>query len=101
MMAALALLPHLEEDERDARIRMLDFALLLVWWVFLYVYLVIPWQTVYVNEPAYSASFNITYLTEKLVLLVALGMLVYHAQGGWRFLYAQLLGATALYASIR
>jgi len=34
-----------------ARIRMLDFALLLVWWVFLYVYLVIPWQTVYVNEP--------------------------------------------------
>jgi hypothetical protein len=99
MMAGFALLPHLEEDERDARIRTLDFALLLIWWVFLYVYLVIPWQTVHVNEPAYSYNFNITYLTEKLVLLVALGLLTYHAQGGWRFLYAQLLGASALYAS--
>ncbi|MFY9558738.1 MAG: histidine kinase dimerization/phospho-acceptor domain-containing protein [Terriglobales bacterium] len=99
MMAALALLPHLREDERDARIRMLDFALLLIWWVFLYVYAVIPWQTVHVNEAAYSNNFNVTYLTEKLVLLIALGLLTYHAQGGWRHLYAQLLGASALYAS--
>jgi signal transduction histidine kinase len=99
MMAALALLPHLREDERDARIRMLDFALLLIWWVFLYVYAVIPWQTVHVNETAYSNNFNATYLTEKLVLLVALVLLTYHAQGGWRHLYAQLLGASALYAS--
>src|SRR5450432_2230712 len=99
MMAGLALLPHLEEDERDARIRTLDFALLLIWWVFLYVYSVIPWQTVYVNETAYSNNFNATYLTEKLVLLAALLMLTYHAHGGWRYLYAQLLGASALYAS--
>lgn len=99
MMAALALLAHLQEDERDARIRMLDFALLLIWWVFLYVYSVIPWQTVHVNEAAYSNNFNATYLTEKLVLLVALGLLTHHAQGGWRLLYAQLLGASALYAS--
>ena len=99
MMAALALLPHLQEDERDARVRTLDFALLLIWWVFLYVYAVIPWQTVHVNEAAYSTNFNNTYLTEKLVLLVALGLLTYHAQAGWRLLYAQLLGASALYAS--
>jgi len=99
MMAALALLPHLGEDDRDARLRMLDFALLLIWWVFLYVYAVIPWQTVHVNEPAYSNNFNVTYLTEKLVLLMALGMLTYQSHGGWRFLYANLLGASALYAS--
>jgi signal transduction histidine kinase len=99
MMAALALLPHLQEDERDARIRMLDFALLLVWWVYVYVYAVIPWQTVHVSEAAYSNNFNMTYLTEKLVMLGALVLLTYHAQGGWRFVYAQLLGASALYAS--
>jgi signal transduction histidine kinase len=99
MMAALALLPHLQEDERDGRIRTLDFALLLIWWLFLYVYSVIPWQTVYVNEAAYRNNFNATYLTEKLVLLIALILLTYHAQGGWRHLYAQLLGASALYAS--
>ncbi|HWZ81114.1 MAG TPA: histidine kinase dimerization/phospho-acceptor domain-containing protein [Terriglobales bacterium] len=98
MMAALALLPHLVEDDRDARIRMLDFALLLIWWVFLYVYTVIPWQTVHVSETAYSDNFSTTYLAEVLVLMFALLWLTYHAQGGWRHLYAQLLGASALYA---
>jgi len=99
MIAALAVLPHLREDERDERIRMLDFTLLLTWWVFIYVYAVIPWQTVQVDEPTYSANFNFTYLTEKLVLLGALAVLAYTAHGGWRQLYGQLLGASALYAS--
>src|SRR6266849_3573833 len=99
MIAALAVLPHLREDERDERVRMLDFALLLTWWVFIYVYAVIPWQTVQVDEPAYSANFNLAYLTEKLVLLIALAVLAYTADGGWRKLYGQLLGASALYAS--
>src|SRR5271157_3648685 len=99
MIAALAVLPHLREDERDERIRMLDFALLLIWWVFVYVYAVIPWQTVRVDEATYSANLNFTYLIEKLVLLVSLAILAYTAHGGWRQLYAQLLGASALYAS--
>lgn len=99
MIAALAVLPHLQADERDERIRMLDFTLLLTWWMFVYVYLVIPWQTVQVDEPAYSANLNLTYLTEKLVLLVSLVVLAYTARGGWRLLYGQLLGAGALYAS--
>jgi hypothetical protein len=99
MIAALAVLPHLRGDERDERIRMLDFSLLLTWWVFIYVYLVIPWQTVQVDETAYSANFNFAYLTEKLVLLIALAVLAYSAQSGWRHLYAQFLGAGALYAS--
>jgi len=99
MIAALAVLPHLREDERDERIRMLDFTLLLTWWVFVYVYTVIPWQTVQVDEATYSANFNLAYLTEKLVLLGSLAVLAYTAEGGWRQLYGQLLGASALYAS--
>ncbi len=99
MIAALAVLPHLREEERDERIRMLDFTLLLTWWVFIYIYAVIPWQTVQVDEAVYSANFNFAYLTEKLVLLVALAILAYTAHGGWRQLYGQLLGASALYAS--
>ncbi len=99
MIAALAVLPHLREDERDERIRMLDFTLLLTWWVFVYVYSVIPWQTVQVDEATYSANFNLAYLTEKLVLLGALAILAYTTDGGWRQLYGQLLGASALYAS--
>jgi nitrogen-specific signal transduction histidine kinase len=99
MIAALAVLPHLRENDRDERIRMLDFILLLTWWVFIYVYAVIPWQTVQFDEATYSANFNLAYLTEKLVLLGSLAILAHSAQGGWRQLYGQLLGASALYAS--
>jgi signal transduction histidine kinase len=99
MMAALAILPHLREGERDERIRLLDFALLFTWWVFIYVYAVIPWETVQFNNPACTANFNLTYLIEKLALLIALSVLAYTASGGWRYLYAQVLGASALYAS--
>ncbi len=99
MIAALAVLPHLREGERDERIRMLDFTLLLIWWVFVYVYAVIPWQTVRVDEATYSANLNFTYLTEKLVYLGALAILAYTAVGAWRHVYGQLLGASALYAS--
>ena len=99
MIAALAVLPHLREEERDERVRMLDFTLLLIWWVFVYVYIVIPWQTVQVDEAIYTANLNNTYMTEKIALLLALAILAYTAQGGWRQLYGQLLGASALYAS--
>jgi len=99
MMAALAVLPHLRDDERDARIRIMDLSLLLTWWIFLYVYVVIPWQTVQVDPTIYGANFNNVYLAEKLVLLVPLAILAYTARGGWRHLYGHLLGASALYAS--
>ncbi len=99
MIAALAVLPHLREDERDERIRMLDFTLLLTWWVFIYVYAVIAWQTVQIDAAAYSANFNFAYLTEKVVLLGSLAILAYTTRGDWQQLYGQLLGASALYAS--
>jgi len=99
MIAALAVLPHLREDERDERVRMLDFTLLLIWWVFVYVYTVIPWQTVQVDEVVYDANLNYAYMTEKVAFVVALAVLAYTAHGGWRHVYAQLLGANALYAS--
>ncbi len=99
MIAALAILPHLREEDRNENIRLLDFALLLIWWIFVYVYSVIPWLAVELNEPAYSANYNLAYLVEKVVLLGALSVLVYTSDGGWRTLYAQLLGAGTLYAS--
>jgi nitrogen-specific signal transduction histidine kinase len=99
MMAAIAVFPHFHDDDRDTRVRLLDLTLLLTWWVFLYVYTVMPWQTVQVNGAIYSDNFNSVYLTEKLVLLISLAGLAYGSTGGWRSLYGQLLGASALYAS--
>ena len=99
MIAALALRPHQHEEERSARLGMLDFVLLSTWWVFLYVYTVMPWQYVQPNENLYTNNYNQVYLTEKLVLLLALFYVVYRSRGGWRQFYGQLLAAMALYAS--
>src|ERR1700752_1719389 len=43
MMAALTLRPHLNRGELRLRFGYLDFALLLTWWMFLYVFIVLPW----------------------------------------------------------
>lgn len=99
MIAALGVLPHRREEERDERIRMLDFTLLLIWWVFVYVYTVIPWQTVQVDEAIYDTNLKNAFVTENVAFVVALAVLAYTAHGGWRRLYGQLFGASALYAS--
>jgi hypothetical protein len=37
MTAALALQPHVQQDDRTTRLGTVDFALLLIWWLYLYV----------------------------------------------------------------
>jgi signal transduction histidine kinase len=98
MMAALAMQPHLQARERTTRLGTLDFALLLVWWLYLYLFSVIPWQYVQPYELSYDHNLNILYLTEKIVFLVGLGMLWSRSEGSWRIIYANLFGARLTYA---
>jgi len=99
MMAALALQPNIQQDERELRLGSLDFALLLFWWVYLYVYTVIPWQYVQQNEVAYSRNLNSVYLLEKIAFLVGLAVVWYRSSGLWRSSYAHWFGASLLYSS--
>lgn len=98
MMAALALRPHLKEDEHAARVGRMDFVLLLTWWVYLYLFAVIPWQYAQVNEQAYSRSLNTLYLTEKIVFLAGLAVVWVGRKPVWKLIYGQFFGASLLYA---
>jgi signal transduction histidine kinase len=98
MMAALALQPDVEQHDRDLRLGSLDFALLLLWWVYVYVYAVIPWQYVFASEDAYQHNLNSSYLVEKLALLVGLALLWLRSSGRWKTIYAHWLGASLLYS---
>jgi signal transduction histidine kinase len=98
MMAALALQPHVEQDDRTTRLGSLDFALLLIWWVYLYLYGVIPWQYAYMDETIYEHNLNVLYLTEKMVLLLGLALVWSRSQGSWRTIYAHWFGASVTYA---
>jgi signal transduction histidine kinase len=107
LMAAVALRPHAPQDEYSARLRRLDFALLMVWWAYLYVLFVIPWQYVVANVPAYGDNLNSLYLIEKLAFLGALLLALMNSkeknknknEDGWKTFYASLFGASFTYAA--
>lgn len=98
MMAALALDPETQQDQRTSRVGSLDFALLLVWWIYLYLFAVIPWQYAFPDELAYSRNFNALYLTEKIAFLAGLVVLAVRSKQGWRKSYGLWFFASALYA---
>ncbi len=97
MMAAVAVEPHLEQDERSMRVGMLDFALLLTWWMFLYLFIVIPWQYVHPVESVYGRSFDLLYVCEEMVLAAALIMVWRRSRGAWRRIYFHLCVASLIY----
>ena len=98
MMAALALQPQSEQSDHEARLGRLDFVLLLTWWVYLYLFAVIPWQYAVRSEIAYGRSLNALYLTEKLVFLGGLAIVWLRSKGKWRVIYANWFGASLMYA---
>jgi signal transduction histidine kinase len=98
MIAAVGLSPHRTEGEQKFRVGMLDFLLLLVWWVFLYAFLVFPSQYVAVNIAEYDRNYNTLYLVESSVLVLVLGIAVRGAPAGWKVVYLNLMAASALYA---
>ena len=97
MMAAVALQPHVQQDDRAIRVGTLDFALLLTWWLFLYLFVVIPWQYVHLAVEQYGRSFDLLYVCEKLVLAFALLMVWRRSRGEWRGFYFEFFAATLLY----
>lgn len=99
MMAAVALQPQHKADERTTRFGTLDFSLLLIWWIFLYLFAVIPWQYVSPDRAAYNQNLNALYLVEKIVLLGGLAISwVRSSSRSWRIVYAHWFGATLLYS---
>ncbi len=97
MMAAVAIQPHIQRNDRSISAGTLDFALLLIWWLFLYLFFVIPWQYVHLSETVYGRSFDLLYVSEEFVLAGGLVLVWRQSQGVWRRIYLQLLGATLLY----
>jgi signal transduction histidine kinase len=98
MIAAVALQPHRQEDERVVRFGLLDFTLLLIWWIFLYLYAVIPWQYAAPDRIPYNRNLNTLYLIEKLVLLASLAYSWSRSSRSWKSVYGHWFGATLAYS---
>ena len=98
MMAALAVQPHIRRNDHSLRLASVDFFLLLAWWLYLYLFIVIPWQYVSPNEAIYGRSFDLLYACEQVVLVIGVGLAWRNSRGSWRIIYSQFFKATLLYS---
>src|SRR5208282_2509157 len=97
MMAALVVQPHVQRNDHSLRLVSLDFFLLLTWWLYLYLFIVIPWQYVSPDEAAYGHSFDLLYACEQIVLVAGVGLVWRRSHGSWRLIYRQLFIAALFY----
>lgn len=98
MMGALATRPHRPDSSPRLDFGTIDLSLLLLWWVYLYTFIVIPWQYVISDVAQYGFSFNMLYFAENAVLLGALVVLCVRVRGPWRAIYAPFFVAASVYA---
>ena len=93
VLAALLLQPHLEPLEHRKSQGTVDFLLLLLWWLYLYLFFVIPWQFVALDELRYGSSYNRLNGLLDVVLLLTLVFLWSHSSRHWRRFYGILFAA--------
>lgn len=99
LMAALAIQPHLRRNDRSLRLASLDFFLLLTWWLYLYLFIVIPWQYVSPNIERYGRSFDLLYACEQVVFIAGATFVWRSSQGEWRKIYGLLVRAALFYSA--
>lgn len=96
MTAALTVMPH--KGSRIPPLTAISIAMIFTWWLFLYSYLVLPWQFAHTASGFYSKAFDGLYNTEDLVFIALLAVWSCYARGSWRWLYLRLLIGSAVYA---
>src|ERR1700678_3788843 len=98
MIGALALKPHDRRDDLNVHTGYLDFSLLLVWWVYLYLFVVIPWQYIAPDVLRYGWSYDHLAAVENITLASGFAFLMRRSKRAWREVYSHLFAASLLYA---
>lgn len=97
LIAALALMPHARGMRETLRYGYLDLLLLAVWWLFLYCFMTVAWLRYPAHTHVYWVRDLQIYFFANFVFLAGLGALAARAQTGWRWIYLNLFGASAVY----
>ena len=95
--AALIVRPQVPGELRRMTLSAIDWTMLLLWWLYLYVFLVFPSQFIRLDMAAYDTSYNALYLAENLVWLGLLAFLFISTRDEWKLTFGSLLGAGTLY----
>src|ERR1035441_5735443 len=95
-LAALLLQPHLDPVKGRESRGTVDFLLLLLWWLNLYLFFVVPWQYVVLDEAKYGSNYNRLNGLLDIVLLLTLAFLWSRCLGRWKWFYAIFFAAQVL-----
>ena len=96
LILAFALRPHVELTQRHQRLGTLDMLLLLLWGLYLYVFLVIPWQYVAPEPQSYAPAYKYLALAEDIILLSIVLHGWIRSSGRWRHFYILLTSIIAI-----
>jgi signal transduction histidine kinase len=97
MMAAAAMRPGSRQREQKFHLTTLNFLILLLWWVCVYMFLVYPNEYILPNKVTFNSYYYSLFILEFSVLLAVLGGMALVAQGAWRKIYWHLFLAGSLY----
>jgi signal transduction histidine kinase len=97
LIGALALVPHRRRGNLHLGLGYLDFALLITWWTFLYVFVVLPWMYATPTLEIYNTNYNtLTYL-QQFLITIGFAVCWLRSRGAWRTVYLNLFAPSALY----
>lgn len=97
MMAAAALRPGSRQQEQKFHLSTLNFLILLLWWVYIYMFLIYPNEYLLPNKISFDSYYYVLFVLEYAVLLSILGGMAVVAQGAWRKIYWNLFFAGSMY----
>jgi diguanylate cyclase (GGDEF)-like protein len=96
LILGFALRPHVEPTPQHQRLGTLDLLLLLLTGVYLYLFLVIPWQYLAPEPQSYGPAYKFLALAQDVILLCIVILGWRHSSGRWRHFYALLTGIIAV-----
>jgi len=97
IIAAVAWRPDVPHKEGGVVLQLLNFLMLCGWWVFLYAFIVFPYQYVSLDTVRYNQYYDLLYAVENALLVGALVVASITSSGGWRRLYLHILAVSVLY----
>jgi diguanylate cyclase (GGDEF)-like protein len=96
LILGFALRPHVEPTPQHQRLGTLDLLLLFLAGLYLYTFLVIPWQYLAPEPHSYGAAYKFLALAQDVILLSIVILGWRHGSGRWRHFYALLTAIVAL-----
>jgi diguanylate cyclase (GGDEF)-like protein len=90
LIMGFALRPHIEPTKQHRRLGTLDLLFLLLGGIYLYLFLVIPWQYLARDVVAYTSAYKFLSLAQDVLLLSVAVLGLRQSSGRWRQFYILL-----------